>query len=231
MGLDERKKLILSIIIKEHIRTGAPVGSGILADKYDLNISPATIRNDMAELERDGLIIQPHTSAGRIPSEAGYLWHVNNIKDKRINKREEEILRKVLGRFQETDFKNTAKVLAKFSGNAVFWAFHRNNLYYTGISNLLSQPEFSRLDLVFDVSAIIDQLDEIIPDIFNSLKEGEQTIIGSANPFANFCGTVLSKYKHKDQTGIFGIIGPMRMNYEKNMGLVKFVNDKISNLN
>ncbi|MBU4256930.1 DeoR family transcriptional regulator [Patescibacteria group bacterium] len=70
--MEKRKQLILYTIIKEHIKTGAPVGSGVLVDKYKLDISPATVRNEMAELENEGLITQPHTSAGRVPTEKAY---------------------------------------------------------------------------------------------------------------------------------------------------------------
>ncbi|QSZ28163.1 heat-inducible transcription repressor HrcA [Aceticella autotrophica] len=79
MPLDERKKKILEAIINEYILTVEPIGSRTIAKKYDLGISPATIRNEMADLEEMGYIEQPYTSAGRIPSDKGYRYYVNNI--------------------------------------------------------------------------------------------------------------------------------------------------------
>ncbi|PIQ92916.1 MAG: hypothetical protein COV69_00650, partial [Parcubacteria group bacterium CG11_big_fil_rev_8_21_14_0_20_39_14] len=141
--MDERKLIILNTIIKEHIKTGAPVGSGVLVDKYRLDISPATVRNEMAELEEENFIIQPHTSAGRIPTEKAYNLYLASLKEKQLAEKEAEVLRRALKGNDEASFKQTAKEMAKISGNAIFWAFHKNNLYYTGISNLFSQPEFS----------------------------------------------------------------------------------------
>jgi len=234
--MDKRKELILYTIIKEHIKTGAPVGSDVLVRKYRFNISPATVRNEMAELEDEGHISQPHTSAGRVPTEQAYNLYINNLNDqatsregKKLSDKEVKLLNKLLSKKDEQHLKQTAKAIAKFSNNAVFWAFHRNNLYYTGIYNLLQQPEFFQTDLIYDISAIIDRVDEIIDDIFDEIKSGPQILLGADNPFGDFCSTVLAKYKRDENTGLFGIIGPMRMNYEKNLALINFVNDKISN--
>jgi heat-inducible transcriptional repressor len=76
--LDSRKAAILRAIVHEYVRTGQPVGSRVLADRYALGVSPATIRNDMSLLEELGYIHQPHTSAGRVPTDHGYRWFVDN---------------------------------------------------------------------------------------------------------------------------------------------------------
>ena len=225
--MDERKLIILNTIIKEHIKTGAPVGSGVLVDKYRLDISPATVRNEMAELEEENFIIQPHTSAGRIPTEKAYNLYLASLKEKQLAEKEAEVLRRALKGNDEASFKQTAKEMAKISGNAIFWAFHKNNLYYTGISNLFSQPEFSEPNLIYNISAIIDRMDEIIDDIFSEVKETE-VLLGSANPFGDSCSTIFSKYRRSGKTGLFGILGPMRMDYEKNLALVKYVAQRIT---
>ena len=83
MNLDERKVKILNAIIQTYLDTGEPVGSRTISKFTDLNLSSATIRNEMADLEEMGYIIQPHTSAGRIPSDKGYRFYVDNLmKDK-----------------------------------------------------------------------------------------------------------------------------------------------------
>jgi len=75
----DRRKELLRIIVQEHVDTAQPVGSQAIADRYNLGVSPATIRNDMAALERDGLLTHPHTSAGRIPTDAGYRYFVRHL--------------------------------------------------------------------------------------------------------------------------------------------------------
>lgn len=79
MGMDERKQKILRAIIQDYIATAEPVGSRTISRKFDLGVSPATIRNEMADLEDMGFIEQPHTSAGRVPSDSGYRYYVDYL--------------------------------------------------------------------------------------------------------------------------------------------------------
>lgn len=223
--MDKRKELILKTIIKEYIKTAQPVGSEGLVDKYNLDISPATVRNEMAELEQAGFIAQPHTSAGRIPTEKAYDFYLENLGEKKLSQSEAKIFEKLLAKRDEESFKQAAKAMAKASDCAVFWAFHKHNLYYTGISNLLHQPEFKETGLIYDVSEVIDRVDEIISEVFGELQFGPQVLIGSKNPFGAYCSTVVAKYRLGDNIGLVGILGPVRMQYEKNLALVKFINN------
>ena len=98
MQMDERKRRILEAIILDYISTAEPVGSRTISKKYDLQISPATIRNEMADLEEMGYIEQPYTSAGRMPSDAGYRYYVDYIMKK--NKLDDAIERLVVSSFK-----------------------------------------------------------------------------------------------------------------------------------
>lgn len=226
--MDERKRLILSTIIMEHIKTGAPVGSGVLVEKYELDVSPATVRNDMMALEEEGYIIQPHTSAGRVPTEKAYHLFMASLGNKKINKNDESDLTKVLNSKDEANFRETAKKLADLTDTAVFWAFHRYNVYYTGISNLFQQPEFAEINVIYDISGVIDRIDEIVDGMFDQIDVGTHTLIGRENPFGHMFGTIMAKYQLKDKTGIVGLVGPMRMDYARNLALVEFVNNVIN---
>lgn len=113
MTLDNRKITILHAIIQNYLETGEPVGSRTISKYTDLNLSSATIRNEMADLEEMGLIIQPHTSAGRIPSDKGYRLYVDSMmetKDKEIEELKEVILEKE--EKMDRMLKSVAKVLA-----------------------------------------------------------------------------------------------------------------------
>lgn len=227
--ISERKKIILQTILSEYIRSAQPVSSGVLVDKYKLNVSPATVRNEMMELEEEGYIYQPHTSSGRIPTEKAYRLHLSNLIESgdKIDYKDPAIkaLDKVF-ELDENSFRKTAKLIAELADGAVFWAFHKNDLYYTGISNLFSQPEFEKAGAVTDTSIIIDRLEEIIDDIFEDLELGDRILIGSDNPFGNFLSTALIKYKYKNSYGLLGILGPMRMDYERNLKIIKFIKTK-----
>lgn len=220
--ISERKKLILQTLIKEYVKTAQAVSSGILVEKYKLDISPATVRNELMELEEEGYILQPHTSAGRIPTESAYELYLQDSKKKELKEPEIKLLEQLF-RKEEAAYKQTAKAIAELAGGAVFWAFHKNDLYYTGLANLFAQPEFKQVDTLYDVSVVIDKMEEIIDEFFERFKEGEQVLIGSKNPFGNFLSAVLVKYKNHNKSGIFGILGPLRMDYNRNLALIEFI--------
>ena len=110
MELDERKKIILIAVIKNYLETGEPVGSRTISKYTDLNLSSATIRNEMADLEELGYIIQPHTSAGRIPSDKGYRFYVDELMNDKVKEVEE--MKEVLLE-KEEKMENLLKQVAK----------------------------------------------------------------------------------------------------------------------
>ena len=105
MELDERKMKILQAIVKNNLETGEPVGSRTISKYTDLNLSSATIRNEMADLEEQGYILQPHTSAGRIPSDKGYRVYV----DEMMKERETLLDSRAISDFKETKQKQSAQ--------------------------------------------------------------------------------------------------------------------------
>jgi len=216
--MNERQQQLFLNILREHINSGRAVGSNFLVDKYQMDVSSATIRNDMAELERQGYITHPYTSAGRIPTEKGYRCYLDNYLDKQVelNKEDKEALITAMGG-EENDIKNVAKKIAELSNAAVVVAFEKNNIYYTGISNLLTQPEFADFDLIYDLSFVVDHLDEVIEKIFDSVKDTEIKI-GKDNYFAKQCTSILTKVDDK----MLGILGPIRMDYQRNLGIINY---------
>lgn len=225
--ISERKKLILQTIIKEHVKTAQPVSSGLLVTKYKLGVSPATVRNDMMELEEEGYIFQPHTSAGRIPTVWAYSEEVKGLKkeDIKIQDSEKEALEKIFQN-DENAFKQIAKLISEFSGSAVFWAFHKNSFFHTGLANLFAQPEFRQVEAVCDVSVAIDKMEEIISALFEELPLGTKVLVGEENPFGIFLSVTLLKYNNAGQLGVFGILSPIRADYGHNLSLVEFIQEQ-----
>jgi transcriptional regulator of heat shock response len=220
--MKNRQEKLLENLITEYIKTAQPVASSLLVDKLGEPVSSATIRNEMAALENDGFIIQPHTSAGRIPTEKGYRYFVEKfLTDKDLNNKDQN---KIINALQKSSDardaqKTLAKTLAELSGEAVVLAFEKNDIYYTGLSNLFSKPEFEEKDLVIDISRVIDHLDNVIFKLFDSVKLSEIQI-GAFCPFSKHCSTVMAKLNEKS---LIVLVGPMRMNYQKNFELINFV--------
>lgn len=216
---------LLSQIIKQYIKSATPVGSKLLADKSSFDVSSATIRNEMAELEKDGYIMHPYTSAGRIPTAKGYQYYLEQIEGGKLSQIEQNYLYRILKKHQadknEILIKELAKKIVELSHNTVVIGFSENEVYYTGISNLFCQPEFQDPEKIQTMSLIIDHLDSVMSDIFDQIQELEVRI-GEDNPFDNNCSVLLIPWG-KRKKGILGILGPMRMDYEKNLGLVNFI--------
>ena len=140
MQLDERKMKILQAIIRNYLETGEPVGSRTISKYTDLNLSSATIRNEMADLEELGYIFQPHTSSGRIPSDAGYRLYVDTMMEEK-QREVEELKENLLEKEDRLDhlLKQTAKLLATNTNYATMVsapAFHRNKLKFIQLSKV-----------------------------------------------------------------------------------------------
>ncbi len=139
-GLDDRKMKILQTIIKTYLETGEPVGSRTISKCADLSLSSATIRNEMADLEDLGYIIQPHTSAGRIPSDKGYRWYVDTLmkeKEQEVTEIKEQMLQKADKMDQL--LKQAAKVLAANTNYATMISaptYNRNKLKFIQLSQV-----------------------------------------------------------------------------------------------
>lgn len=140
MQLDDRKMKILQAIIRNYLETGEPVGSRTISKYTDLNLSSATIRNEMADLEELGYILQPHTSAGRIPSDAGYRLYVDAMMEEK-QKEVEELKENLLEKEDRLDhlLKQTAKLLATNTNYATMVSapvIHRNKLKFIQLSKV-----------------------------------------------------------------------------------------------
>lgn len=226
-----RKDNLLKNIIGEHLRTAEPVGSKLLVDKLD--VSSATIRNEMVELENEGLIHQPHTSAGRVPTEKAYKYYLDKFfKPRKVQDAQRKSLLEIKkGIEKNQQAKQIAKNLAGLCQETVYVAFDKNNFFYTGISFLFHQPEFCDIKLVLSLTDIIDQLDEIINRNYNVLQKKLQVLVGSDNPFLDNGSTIVGAFEWQGEKGVLGVLGPMRMNYEENYSLVDTVLNHFDNLN
>jgi transcriptional regulator of heat shock response len=219
--MEERRQKLFVEIVKENIRTGEPVGSQALTNRRGLEYSSATLRNEMADLEKDGLLTQPHTSAGRIPTEQGWKYYLDHfIGQGKLAADEEKIISLFINQNKdEQGFKALAKKLAEISNNAVLVVLDKNNFYYTGLSYLLAQPEFSQPERMYDVGQIIDHFDNVLTDLLKTVS-APQVYLGSNNPCDNKCSLIAATL---GKNRLIGILGPLRMNYERNMGLISYL--------
>ncbi len=233
MELDKRKSQLFNTIVSEYIKTAEPVGSKPLASKGKLKVSSATIRNEMVELEKHGLVCQPHTSAGRIPTESGWKYFLDNfLKDGDLNSTDKKKIQSLVDKLNKAELevliKEIAREISEMVDGAVVVALSPNNVYYTGIANIFKQPEFFHPDMVLNMSQIIDHLDSVMGKLFHTVSK-PTILIGKDNPFGQDTGVVLTKYSLNNEVGIFGILGPVRMDYQRNYDIINFLTYSFQN--
>lgn len=191
--MDERKRLILQAIVQDYIKTAEPVGSRTLAKNYNLGISPATVRNEMADLEDLGFLEQPHTSAGRIPSSKGYRYYVNSLMEDDVALEEDKALIGRLWREYEGETQNffyeVAKVISKISRNVSFFLAPANDdSTIKHVHMLPINPHHAVLVVVTSTGALDNE-----PLQFPELLE-EATLAQYERSFSDLvCGTPIGK--------------------------------------
>lgn len=212
--MENRSQKLLKAIIDIYTQTAHPVGSKILAEDKTFAVSPATIRNDMAELEEAGYIIQPHTSAGRIPTVLGYQYYLDNLLSIQTpTSKELEELKLAY----KKDIRDLAKLLVDKTNLATIIGFAPNEYYFTGLFNLFSQPEFEDYKMVLSMSQVVDSLEKAISDIYNDITKPE-ILIGKDNPFSEDCSVAITPLADNK---LIAILGPIRMDYNKVLGFLE----------
>ena len=209
----------------------APVGSVTLAKLF--NVSSATIRSEMGKLEEMGLVAQPHTSAGRIPTDAGYRLYVNSLAeqgndqistiDDKIIDRSAHALEVRVNSQSRADFaiRGAVDSLVELTGNLGL-ATIGDQLYLAGISRLFTQPEFMDNSRVRSVAKLLDNLEPWLREA--SPGEPLNIFIGHENPIGKTSGVslIISKFRSPfSDKSYIGVLGPTRQNYSRVMSLVR----------
>jgi len=222
--MSERQQQILFAIIEQFAEVASPVGSTLLAKLF--NVSSATIRAEMAELERFGFIMQPHTSAGRVPTDKGYRYYVNTLNEfgmETLPERRSE--RALASRVQqagapERTIRNAVDTLVELTHNLGL-ATIGPQLYMSGLSNLFGQPEFIGGAQVQQVANLLDNLEPWLREA--APNKPLSVYIGSENPIGRTAGVslIISRFRSPfSDRSYIGTLGPTRQSYRDVMHLV-----------
>lgn len=229
--LSDRRQQVLAALIEEYVARALPVGSRTLAERYGFDVSPATIRNDLSALEEQGYISQPHTSAGRIPTDSGYRAFVDRLVEEGLDADDAEAqkaLEALKRSAQELDdlLERTSKVLSQFTDClSVVAPLDLGHLHRLGIVSLMRQPEFVKTESLFPLMQMIEDDTMLLHvlDAAATCSDEPQVRIGSENESEQLAGVsvVACRYGAGQGTGIVAVIGPTRMNYTKALAAVR----------
>jgi heat-inducible transcriptional repressor len=237
MNLTDRQAQILKTIIEEYTTTAEPVGSLVLEKKYSLGVSPATIRNEMVVLTKQGFLSQPHTSAGRIPTPMALKYYVRElVKEQELSTAEEVAVKEKVWdqRFEADKFlRQVTRVLAETTKDLAVVCTSRGDVYHAGYANILDNPEFYDIDVTREVLSLIDEFNEL-NDIFSRAAGDEpvHVLVGDDlnSKWLQSLGLVFTDFKAPQLSGSLGVIGPARLNYPQLIPVVRYFGNLVNEI-
>ncbi len=235
IDLTDRQRALLKAIIEEYIESAEPIGSEVIERKYDLGVSPATIRIEMVKLTELGYLRQPHTSAGRTPTSLGMRLYIQELmKEKQLPITAEVSIKEALWqqRFKhERLLKEAVKALSQKCGMLGLVTDADGQIYWAGASYILDWPEFYDIDVTKFLLSLFDEyptMQQIIGKAQGTdpihILFGEDLGYEHSSP----TGFVFTRYEFApEQGGVLGVVGPARMNFSLVLPYVKYVRDMI----
>src|SRR3989338_3033271 len=229
VDLTDRQLHILIVIIEEYIETAEPVASETLDKKYNLGVSPATIRNEMVRLTNTGYLKQPHTSAGRTPTPKAMRLYVDKLmKPKELSVADEvSVKQKIWDYRKEMDklLREATKALAYQTKTMSIAATDEGDIYTSGVGNILDMPEFYDIDITRHLLDSLDEYDYLWNIISRHFQDpqGFSVLLGEdlGRQLLQECGGVFVHFSSSSHQGTIGIVGPARLNFPRVVPLVR----------
>lgn len=229
--MNARQGKLLVAIIDQFIGTASPVGSVRLLQEGGFSVSSATIRHEMALLEDQGYLEQPHVSAGRVPTAKGYRMYVKefmepSLHEKRVQRKFGLLKEQYVQRKDQERVYEAVAFLAHMIPNVAFATVpHKHHVYYLGLSNTLRQPEFRSDPLL--ASGVVEILENRLASLLEKVPIDEKVryYIGGADllPQLQSCSLMVLEYRLRNFQGVLGVMGPMRMDYAYNTVALELV--------
>ena len=224
MNITGRQEHILERIIREYIEKAQPISSQLIEKKCKLGICPATVRNEMQKLTDMGYVFQPHTSAGRIPTDKGYRFFVDRLLESEVSSILDmgEIEKELEERDAFRWALNLTRYLSRASSSlAVSYLEDKNLFLKEGWEDLLREPEFGNRRTFSDFALLLESFDKVVREM-KGVSE-IKVFIGGENPAkgAKDFGMVVARCRFPQKTeGVISLLGPKRMSYNRNIGLL-----------
>lgn len=234
--IQQRKDRILAIVVSQYIREVSPVGSQVITDRYKLEVSPATVRNILAELEEEGYLTHPHTSAGRVPTPKGYRYYVDHLMNE-IQLLEEE------KRHIESEcrrYRNQIEMLMEKTSQALSDLTHYTSIIsidgwdskiiLKGTSYVVGYPEEADILKIQAILRILEEKERLLALINRDLEKRIGIYIGHEMALKEMdsCSMAVSRFKKDGLSGRIAILGPTRMQYDRVVSALDYISAILS---
>ncbi|PIS23428.1 hypothetical protein COT49_00195 [candidate division WWE3 bacterium CG08_land_8_20_14_0_20_40_13] len=235
--LTPRQIVILKAIVDDYIDKAKPVGSEDLVENHNLKVSPATVRNEMAELMRKGFLGVPHISAGRVPTTVGMRYYIQNLMDERDVPVLQEVAMKQRiwqNRYEADKFlRQAALTLSEASGLLSVIDTDDGRMYYAGTVNILEHPEFFDIDSAKALFGVLDDFDAFRTITAHARGGNDVSVIIGPEmemPHLDIAGMVTANFSCGNTVGRLSVVGPFRMPYGKIIPEIRFVRNLLCEL-
>ncbi len=232
----QRKDMVLAIVVDEYIKSTEPVGSNFIVEHYKMDVSPATVRNILAELEEEGYLTHPHTSAGRIPTQQGYRYFVDHLMDEiqlleaEKNRIEHEYHRGV--HELETMMEMASEVISDITHYTSIvsvdgWG---NKMICRGTSFVVNYPDQQDIKKIQAILHALEEKERILNLINRSLEHRIEIYIGHEMSLKGIdtCSLAVARFQNKGAHGRIAVLGPTRMDYERVVSALDYISQLMS---
>lgn len=236
--LTSRQTRILKSLIDEYITTAEPVGSEALDKKYNLGVSPATIRNEMVALTRIGYLRQPHTSAGRIPSPLAMKFYINQLMEEKRMSLADEVKTKeeVWDSRDDLDelMEEATKALSERTKSLALAAMDSGKVWHAGYSNVFDNPEFSDIAACSGLFSFLEEV-QMVHELFFERSQGLspiEVLFGEELGWPQLApiGVVTTHFTFRGKNGAIGVVGPVRLSYQTVIPTLRYFKSLIEEL-
>ena len=227
-----RKDRILAIVIGRYIKTVSPVGSQYITEEHDLDVSPATVRNILADLEEEGYLTHPHTSAGRMPTQQGYRYYVDHLMNE-IQLLEEEKKRisheyKHHARQLEDLVEKTSQVISDLTHYTSIVSLDDGDDYRIickGTSYVVGYPDSTDILKIQAILNILEEKERLMELINRTLEKKIEIYIGHEMALKDMegCSLAVSHFEKNGMKGRIAVLGPTRMQYDRVVSTLEYI--------
>jgi transcriptional regulator of heat shock response len=233
-----RKDRILAIVIGRYIKTVMPVGSQFITEEYNLDVSPATVRNILADLEEEGYLTHPHTSAGRMPTQQGYRYYVDHLMNE-IQLLEEEKRRihqeyKHHARQLEDLMEKTSQMVSDLTHYTSIVSFDDGDgddmVICKGTSYVVGYPESTDILKIQAILRVLEEKERLMELINRTLEKKIEIYIGHEMALKDMesCSLAISHFEKDGMKGRIAVLGPTRMHYDRVVSTLEYISQILS---
>ncbi|QQS39001.1 hypothetical protein IPM62_00065 [Candidatus Woesebacteria bacterium] len=237
-ALTARQTQILKALIDEYIEVAYPVGSEALEKKYDLGVSPATIRNEMMALTSMGYLKQPHTSAGRIPTPKAMKFYIDQLMEEKQMSLTDEVKAKegVWDARKDVNslLREAVHSLAVQTDSLAIAAIDQGRIWHSGYAHIFSNPEFADMNLCLNIFSFLEEASQINEVFFKKAtgRNPVEVIFGEDLGFSGLApiSIVITTFHIGDSVAALGVIGPTRIKYHTVIPTLRYFGNLIQEI-